>query len=89
MSSGFFYFVSFFAKETQNNLHRLREGTYGFLYTQLYLKWMTNKDLLYSTGKSVQCYVAACMGGKVGGGWIHVYERLSTFVVHLKLSQHC
>ena len=29
------------------------------VYTLLYLKWMTNKDLLYSTGNSAQCYVAA------------------------------
>ena len=25
----------------------------------LYLKWITNRDLLYSTGNSAQCYVAA------------------------------
>ena len=29
------------------------------VYTLLYLKWITNKDLLYSTGNSAQCYVAA------------------------------
>ena len=27
------------------------------MYTLLYLKWITNKDLLYSPGSSVQCYV--------------------------------
>ena len=26
-------------------------------YTQLYLEWITNKDLLYSTGNSAQCYI--------------------------------
>ena len=31
----------------------------GHMYTLLYLKWITNKDLLCSTGNSVQCYVAA------------------------------
>ena len=31
------------------------------MYTLLYLKWITNKDLLYSTGNSAQSYVAACM----------------------------
>ena len=31
------------------------------MYTGLYLKWTTNKDLLYSTRNSAQCYVAACM----------------------------
>ena len=31
------------------------------MYTLLYLKRITNKDLLYSTGNSDQCYVAAWM----------------------------
>ena len=43
------------------------------MYTLLYLKWITNKDLLYSTWDSIQRYVAAWMGGKFGGEWIHVY----------------
>ena len=43
------------------------------MYTLLDLKWITNKDLLYSTGNSAQCYVAAWMGGKFGGEWIHVF----------------
>ena len=33
------------------------------VYTLLYLKWIINKDLLYSTGNSAQYYVAAWMGG--------------------------
>ena len=37
------------------------------MYTWLYLKWITNKNLLYSTGNSGQCYVATWMGGKFGG----------------------
>ena len=32
------------------------------MYTLLYLKWVTNKDLLYSTWNSAQCYVAAWRG---------------------------
>ena len=36
------------------------------MYTLLYLRWMTNKDLLYSTGDSAQCYMAAWMGGGLG-----------------------
>ena len=55
----------------------------------LYLKWKTNKNLLYSTGNSAQCYVAAWMGGGFGGEGIHVYAWLSPFTVHLKLSHHC
>ena len=58
-------------------------------YTLLYLKWITNKDLLYSTGNSARCYVAAWMGGGFEGEWMHVYVCLSPFAVHLKLSQHC
>ena len=55
----------------------------------LYLKWITNKDLLFSTGNSVQCYVAARMGEEFGGEWIQVYVWLSLSAVHLKLSLHC
>ena len=43
------------------------------VYTLLYLKWITNKDLLYSTGHSLQGYVAAWMGEEFRGEWIHVY----------------
>ena len=43
------------------------------LYTLLYLKQITKKDLRYSTGNSVQCYLAAWVGGEFGGGWIHLY----------------
>ena len=42
------------------------------LYTLLYLKWITKKKLLCSTGNYVQCYVAAWIGGEFGGEWIHV-----------------
>ena len=37
------------------------------MYTLLYSKRITNKDPLYSTGNSAQCYVAAWMGGESGG----------------------
>ena len=40
---------------------RLGEGIvreFGIdMYTLLYLKWITNKDLLYSTGNSTQYYI--------------------------------
>ena len=35
-------------------------------YTLLYLKRITNKDLLYTIGNSAQCYAAAWMGGEFG-----------------------
>ena len=35
-----------------------RDREFGIdIYTLLYLQWITNKDLLYSTGDSAQYYV--------------------------------
>ena len=66
------------------------DGEFGMdMYTLLYLKWITNKDLLYSTGNSAQCYMSAWMRVEFGGEWTHVYVWLSPSGVHLKLSQHC
>ena len=59
------------------------------MYTLLYFKWVTSKDLVYSTGSVAQCHVAAWMGGESGRQWIPVYVWLSPFTVDLKLSQHC
>jgi len=42
-------------------------------HTLMYLKWITNKVLLYYPGNSAQCFVAAWMGAELGGEWIHVY----------------
>ena len=50
------------------------------MYTLLNFKWITNKDLLYSTWNSAQCYAAAWMGGEFMGEWIQVYVWLSPFV---------
>ena len=36
------------------------------MYTVLCLKWITNKDPLYSTGNSAQRYMAAWMGREFG-----------------------
>ena len=49
------------------------------MYTLLYLKSITNKDLLYSIRNSALRYAAAWMGGDFGGEWIHVYVWLSPF----------
>ena len=59
------------------------------MHILLHLKWITNKALLHSKWNSAQCYVATWMGGGFGGEWICVYVWLSSFAVHLKLSQHC
>ena len=42
------------------------------MYTLLYLKRITNKDLLYSTGSPL-CYVAAGMEGDFGGEYGYMY----------------
>ena len=89
----------------QKETRKLREWTYsckgegwgegiarGFgmnMYTLLYLRWVTNKDLLSSTWNSAQCYMAAWMKGEFWGEWIHVYAWVSPFTAHLKLSQYC
>ena len=85
----------------QKETHRLRKQTHGcwgegivkdfgkVMYILIYLKWITNENLLYSTWNSAQCYVPAWMGERFGGEWIYVCVLLSPFAVHLKLSQHC
>ena len=55
------------------------------MHTSLHFKRITNKVLLYSPGDSVQCRVAAWMGGEFGEEWIRTCVRLSL----LKLLQHC
>ena len=49
------------------------------VYTLLYLKQITGKDLLYNTGNSAQCYVAAWMGEERRGkkGFKYTYDRVS------------
>ena len=41
------------------------------MYTLPRLKWITTKDLLYSTQNSAQCRVATWMGREFGGKYIH------------------
>ena len=89
--------MNLFAKQKLTNMVTIGEGTGGGIvrefgmnmYTLLYLKWITNKDLLYSMGNSAQCDMAARMRGEFRGEWIHVYVWLSPSAVHLKPSQHC
>ena len=45
------------------------------MYTLLYLKWITNKDIIYSTWASAQCYMAAWMGGEFGGESVHAVTQ--------------
>ena len=59
------------------------------VYTLLFLRWIINRVLLYSTWNSTQCYMAAWMRGEFVGEWILIYVWLSPFTVTLKLSHHC
>ena len=66
----------------QKETHRLRKWTYGcqgewivrdfgkVIYTLLYLKWMTNEDLLYSAWNLAQCYIQL--------GWEELQGRIYT-----------
>ena len=53
--------------------------------TLLFLKWITNKDLLYSTWNSAQCYVAAGMGAECGGA---PYIYMDPYIC-MAASLHC
>ena len=41
------------------------------------IKWITTKDLLYSTWNSAQCYFASWKGGTFGEEWIYINILLS------------
>ena len=43
------------------------------MYTLMCIKWMTNKNLLYSTGNSTQYSVMAYMGKESKKEWIYLY----------------
>ena len=49
---------------------------------------VTNKDLLYSTENSAQCYVAGWEGGELGGEWMRVSWMAEALCCPLTLSQH-
>ena len=45
------------------------------MYTLIYLTWITNQNLLYSTWDSAQCYVAAGWEGGLGeNGYMYMYD---------------
>ena len=48
------------------------------LTLSLYTKWITNKDLLYSTGNYTQ-YVAIACKGKQSEIYIYIYIKLNHF----------
>ena len=58
----------------------------------LHIKWITNKDLLYSTGNYTH-YLVITYNGKESKKNIYlkknIYMKPNHFAVHLKLTQHC
>ena len=48
------------------------------MYTLLYLKRITNKDLLYNTENSAQCHVAVRLGGEFEEEGLHMYVWLGS-----------
>ena len=59
-------------------------------YTPLYIKQITNKDLLYSTGNYIQYLVKTYKGKESEKEYIHTHtHKLKDFAVHPKLTQHC
>ena len=60
-------------KSTTNKKKEKKISIHLDRYTLLHLKWISIQDLLYGTGDSAQCHMAAWMGEEFGGEWIHVY----------------
>ena len=55
------------------------------MYTLLYLKWITNKDLLYSTGN-----LCGSLDGRGVWGRMHTCMFMAESLCHnMKLSQYC
>ena len=78
--------VNLFTKQKQS--HRCKKQTYGYwrareeginweteigIYTLLYIKQITNKDLLYSAENSTQYSLMANMGKESKKEWMYVY----------------
>ena len=60
----------------QTWLHRYRKQTHNWeigidIYILLYIKQITNKDLLHSTGNSTQNSILTCMGKESKGGYMY------------------
>ena len=54
----------------------------------MYIRQITNKNLLDSIGDSTQYSVTTHMRKESEKEWINAYIELNHFVVHLKLTQH-
>ena len=60
------------------------------MYTAVF-KMDNRQDPTYcvAQGTLFKCYMAAWMGGEIGGEWIQVYVWPCPFTIQLKLSNHC
>ena len=58
-----------------------------YTYILPHIEWMSNRDLLYTTGKFTQYYVITYAGKESEKEWIYVYVQLIDFAVCLKLTQ--
>ena len=56
------------------------------MYTLLFIKLVSNKDLLYSTRECTQYSVITYMGKEPEKEWIYVYVELIHFTVYLKVT---
>ena len=52
---------------------RIKQKVETDVYTLLYMEWKSNKDLLYSTGKSTQFSEVTCTRKEFKKDWIYVY----------------
>ena len=57
--------------------------------TQLYMKQINNKVLLYSTGTYIQYLVITYNGTEFEKEYTHIFFFRFFFLVQLKLIQHC
>lgn len=56
------------------------------MYTLVFIKQVTNKDLLQSAGNSTQHSTMAYMEKNLKSKWVYVYVEPTHFPVHLKLT---
>ena len=57
-------------------------------HTLLYIKLITNQDLVYSTGNYIQYLVITYNGKESENDYIYIHIYVNHFAVHMKLTQH-
>ena len=59
--------------QRENNGGSIKWEIWINIHSLLCMEWMSNKDLLYSTGKSTQYSAVTYMGEEFEKEWIYVY----------------